>query len=525
MEYKKLFVFFSFIVPVFAFTQKIQLKPSAGLNFCLNYNPKKEQFNLAIPTMQFKTQRWVPDVSFDVAYTARKHWGVSAGVVYRRNISMITGNPVDGFTPEFVFYDYNLWFPLKVLYELPLNSGERSITFSTGSVIGYNRFVPELTKNSLTSPYQIPATFNYYSFPSYEPFGHTKYLQAGVTAGIELHPFRQFNGLVIAADYSISFMRTAKRFAGVYELHNNTDYYAIQHLTVAPRQQYLSLRLSYNFSIGKRVAETRWKFLNTNHQPDTAYYSLKLRHKKVVAEVPARSLSPYVQVYAGLVGNLIANKGMVKLQRMEFSPVALGYGVQAGINYMIDKNLGVGGGFSYSMSSYTLKTMPTAVMAFGGSYHHWRSTVSQYLFHLNFVYRHYWKPNYKHIEYVPSFYAGFNQFFVFGYGEHYEYGSELNEMYTHYSKHDNFLPSFTCGMSNTLLFHPFPKNTGLKFGITSYFDFIPLPAMSYRSIFSNNNSAEYEEREVSIKPHLLKWHFTVAYTPVVKLKPKASRQK
>lgn len=516
------FLWCIWLTPLLTAAQVVHIKPHTGTTVCLNYMPKQGNTSFLHTPMAHTVKRWLPYAGLDIAFVSKNRWGVAAGVSYYRNSLTVTAQPVDGFVPEYKFYDYNLWFPLKVLYELPLKSGERTITFSAGVLLGYNHYLINKTEAYLIRPAATPGNFSYYSFAGYQPYGHKKFFQAGINAGVEVQPFEKLNGLLVGVDYGISFLKTAERYPGVYEQYSSGSFNAVQMQVVAPRQQYLSLRLLYSFAAGKHTNYSKWKFLNTTKETDSLRFPAKRERPVAEVTVPEKGVTPYINISAGWVQHINSNRQQFKAQRIKFTPAALGYGVQAGVNYLLKKNIGIGAGFSYSMNSYYLKTLPTTVAAYGNSYHYWQSTISRYLVHVNFVYRYYWQPNNRHVEYIPSLYAGVNRYLMFGYGESYQYGSGLNNMYSSYSKGDNFVPKFTCGMANTLLVHPFPKNTGLKFGLTSYLDFVPLPAMTYSSVFSNNNGAEYEEREVNVKPLLWQLYFTVSYSPLLKVK---SRQR
>lgn len=493
-----------------AHAQQIQLKPYTGANVLFNYIPA----NVNSTDMRFSSQRFVPAIGFDAAFISRKHWGVSAGILYNRYYSKVTASTIDGYTPEWKFYDYNLWFPLRFLYELPLKNGERTITFAAGGFLGYHQFLIKKTESYLLHPNGIPGSFNYSNFAGYEPYGDRKKLQAGLSLGLELQPFPKMNGLTVGVDYNLSVLKTAKRYAFIGDIVAN-NFITTQSFTLDLRQQNIAFRLSYTFSVGKHNNSTRWRFLNTVRQTDSAYYNLyKTQQPAIELEEPTSSLTPYVHLHTGWAQQIVTRKP----QRINYNGAAVGYGITTGINYMWQKQMGIGGGFTYYMSSYHLKTTPSAITAFGNSYHSWSTTYSQYLFHINFVYRHYLQSNYRHIEFVPSLMLGLNQYFSFGYSNRVTSSSALSNAYFQQSHPEDFRFQFTSGLSNTFLVHPFAKNIGLKFGINYQIDFVRLLPITYKSIFSSNNGAEVDYRQATIQPLPSKLSFTISYSPVVKLK-------
>lgn len=500
------------------YAQQVQLKPYAGANVLLNYNA--EGGGGSSETMHYAPQRVVPVVGFEVAYISKKHIGFSAGMLYNRYNSRVTATPINGFTAQWKFHDYNLWFPLRFVYELPFRNGERTITFSAGGFLGYHQFLVKKTESYLLHPNGAPGTYNNYHFAGYEPYGDRKKLQAGVSVGFELQPFRKMNGLTLGMDYNLSFSRTAKRSAFIGDIVGNS-FVTIQSFTLNLRQQNIAFRLAYTFSVGKHSNSNRWRFLNMVRETDSAYYRIyKTPLKEPELEVPTVSLSPYVHLHAGWAQQIITGKQKPASQRISYNGAAVGYGITTGINYLWQQNMGVGMGFTYYMSSYRLKTMPSAITAFSNSYHSWSTTYSQYLFHLNFVYRHYWQKNYRHVEFVPSLMLGLNRYFSFGYGNMVVSSSTLNNPGFKQTYPEDFRFQFTSGLSNSFSVHPFAKNIGLKFGINYQIDFVRLLPVTYQSTFSNNNNAEVDYREATIQPLPSKLSFTISYSPVIKLKGK-----
>lgn len=520
---KKQFVFLLLHFIFTSFSQKIELKPHIGFNYVLNKNIEVNAapINSNKPFI-YSANKITPNFGFDIAFVSKKKLGVSLGILYNSNKYDRKSDTSVFSTPAHIYTeDVNVLFPIKAIYEQPLNSGERSLLFSAGITIGFNKFL--LNKYRTTIDFPNPVNpFPYYMNIGTRNLSNMKHIdirkptpQVGLNIGLEIQPFKHFNGLQFGVEYSLFFTKT---MPVIYTLGTITNIDSVNYINPLlfsesyNAQSFISFKLIYNFSFKKK--KENWSFNNNYHTIDSSYYFIKKRTDPAI-DIPIKALVPTISIYSGLSSSLISNNTSIKVGDMKYYPNSFGYGIQVGLNYFHNKNHGVGFGFIYQMGSFSIATKKSEIAAIKGSYTKWKTTMSQYLFPINYIYRHYYKNNFKHIEFTPAIYIGFNQYFVFSYHNYMIFYS--NPPSFTFSQNDDFRYSIAAGFSNSFLIHPFAKNIGLKFGLNYQIDFTRFNSVAYDSkiVFSNGVEENYK---ATVAPLLSKLHFVVNYSPTIGIK-------
>jgi hypothetical protein len=505
--------YFLLLVSVYSFAQKLDIKPYVSFSYSLNSAGKPRFNSIASLKAKLEPRRLQPLIGIDLNYIFKNRLGIRTGLMYVKNKSLVRGYEINKLTPVWEIHDYNLWVPLALTYQLPFNRDERYINFSFGTFLGYNQTLLFDYKQYLENPYWETKIIDFIQQGGFEPVKNLKRPQIGLMLSFEVQPFRKLNGFAIGFDYSISFTKALTNLVNIVDPITS---YSSQLYSSPIRQSYLNFKLLYNFSVGKHPKYEKWKFLNRVKEVDSSYLH---EPRKIEREVPKLSIVPYLQAQVGWSHALLSNKGELTLQRMTFKPNGISYGIQLGANLMWTKNIGIGLGYNFGVSKYELIGDTTFVPDFRNSNHRWSATSFQHQLHLNFIYRHYWANNYKHLEFSPGIYVGANEYYVVQYWE----TIAINNSQIAFPRHEeniNFAPQFLTGFSGGFQVHPFAKNIGLKFGINYQLDFTRAAGIGYVSEFSNLSGTIRDNRAITIRPQYSKLMFTVTYAPTLKLKMK-----
>lgn len=488
-------------------SQRVQIKPFISSAIYLGDISFKEEY---IPFEKYQPRRVAPTTGLDISYLSNKKWGMSLGVQYNQHMTKLTDYPINNIAPNWNFYDYNLWFPLKMIYELPFNRGERSITFALGSFLGYNKFLLLKTQQYLAIPFGGTQNYPYKLSAGYAPYSDKGKFQLGLTTGVEIQPFKKMNGIMLGLEYQYSFLPVAEKFAMVMDVDQSGNYFAKNYMSVRQTQSYFQLKLLYNLTIKKHTQVTKWHLLNIAPL-DSSYYIKPL--KPIRRLVPQKYISPYISFEIGLAHHILQKTDSFKKTAYSFIANSLAYSAQIGGNYFFKSGLGLGGGFEFASAQNGVRMDSSYLDNQNGSFYWFKGNYFRYQFHINFAYRKYWQ-HFHHLEILPSLYLGASQYFVFSYRSHFSNAFS-------YRMSDNFVPKVSNGASVKLLYHPFKRDVGLKFGVAYQIDFIRLPTQTYTGTLYDT-AGEQDSRTAVVNPLGMRFGFTVLYSPLIQLPYKNS---
>ncbi len=507
-------IFFLLFFPLYSISQSISISPIIGGGINFNHTDGETKFLVPQKVTMLPISKMMR-YGVNLEYQSKKRWGASVGVSYFQNDYKLKGETYNGATPRWECSEYNLMIPIKASYTIPLYSGFRFIKPSLGFSIGYNQYLAKKQKFSIEGNVENYPFVLGNGFISNNP--NEKKLDAGILLGIVVQPFKHYPHLRLGLEYNAFLMSRTGRgyFVAARTPGTNTGYF-VGIFDSKVMTSNLSLNLVYDITFGKRNSNPRWRFLNKISDMDSSFQK-PLKRAEPIVDVAEKGFSPYVNLYGGGALSVFSKSKSTNAGAIKYHPYGESYGIEFGVNYFFKKNIGVGLGFNFLMASFKLETPKVSKVKFyEGSFTKWKTTLSQYTFPIQLLYKHYFKQNYKHFEVQASLYAGFNQYFVFSYFNRTILTSvPIRNPYFQFSQNDDFRYSFASGIASGFYIHPFAKNVGLKFGVNLQFDFTQFNAVSYESTWSNFDDSQIEKHSSSVAPLPVKFNFAIRYSPMI----------